>query len=254
MERTLSRRAAARSKFSSSDARQHLGAQGSGDLLLASVEELHHLLDIGAVVRFRDGLDAGTLAALDVVQQAGPVEGALTLVDVDGAGAEGEQAADEVHGLVDAAGRCVRPEVAAAVLGQLAGAFDAREVLGQADLDEGVALVVLEAHVEARLVALDEVGLEQQRLADGVGQGVVDAGDPVDGLLDAQRWRTAAAGLPVLAHAAAQALRLAHVEHPAAGVLHQVDAGVIGQVVERRPDLWLHGHHRRWGRARRPAG
>ena len=103
------------------------------------------------------------------------------------AGPEREEAPDEVHRLVDAAGRGVRAEVPAAVPGQLPGALDAREVVAQGDLDERVALVVLEPHVEARLEALDEVGLEEQRLADGVGQRDLDVDDTVDGGLDPQR-------------------------------------------------------------------
>ncbi len=109
------------------------------------------------VVGLRDGLDARALAALDVVQQAGPLERALALLDLDRAGPEREQPADEVHRLVDARRGRVRPEVAAAVVGQLARALDAREVVAQRDLDVRVALVVLEADVEARLVALDQV-------------------------------------------------------------------------------------------------
>ena len=72
------------------------------------------------------------------------------------------------------------PEVAAPVVHELAGALDAREVVAQGDLDVRVALVVLEADVEARLEALDEVGLEEQRLADAVDLGDLDVGDPVD--------------------------------------------------------------------------
>ena len=70
MARTLSRSAAARSYSIASDATVHLLAQRPGDLLLAALEEQHHLVDVGAVVVLVDGLDAGALAALDVVQQA----------------------------------------------------------------------------------------------------------------------------------------------------------------------------------------
>ena len=204
-----------------------------------TLQEQHDLLDVAPVGRPIDGLDAGTLAALDVVQQAGPLQRALPLADLDGAGAEGEDAPDEVHRLVHAAGRGVGAEVAAAVGRQLARALDAREVVGQGDLDEGVRLVVLEADVEARLEALDEVGLQEECLAHRVGQGRLDVGDLVDGRLDAQRGRRAA-GLPVLAHAVAEALGLAHVEHPAGVVLEEVHAGLVGQVLEGGLQSWGH--------------
>ena len=178
----------------------HLAPEGLRDRLLAALEEQLDLVDVGAVGGLVDGLDAGALAALDVVQQARPLEGPLALPDVDGAGPEREQAPDEVHRLVHAAGRGVRPEVAAAVVRELAGPLDPREVVAQRDLDERVALVVLEADVEARLVALDEVGLEEQRLADRVGERVLEVGDPVDGRPDAVQLAGAADRLllPVL--------------------------------------------------------
>ena len=196
MALTLSRSAAARSYCIASDAAIHVPLDGLRDLLLATLEEQHHLVDVLAVGLLVDGLDAGALAALDVVQQAGPGQRPLAVPDIDGAGPEREQAPDEVHRLVHAARRGVRPEVAAAVRGQLAGALDAREVVAQGDLDERVALVVLEPDVEARLVALDEVRLQQQRLADGVGHRLFQVVDPVDGRLDAQRRGRARSGSP----------------------------------------------------------
>ncbi len=183
-----------------------------------------------------------------MVEQTGPLQRPLALADVDGAGPEREEAPDEVHRLIDAGGRGVRAEVAAAVSGQLPGALDAREVVGQGDLDERVALVVLEPHVEARLEALDEVGLEEQRLAHGVGQGDLDIDDTVKGGLDPQGHLAGAALLPVGAHAAAQALRLADVQDAPPGIAHEVDARLVRQVGQDRGELRGHraivGHDR----------
>ena len=71
--RTLSRRAAARSYSSRSEASPISRRERPRDLLLAALEEQHHLVDVLAVRRLVDGLDAGALAALDVVQQARPL-------------------------------------------------------------------------------------------------------------------------------------------------------------------------------------
>jgi len=46
-------------------------------------EEEHDLLDVVPIAGLVDGLDAGSLAALDVVEQAGPVEGASALANLD---------------------------------------------------------------------------------------------------------------------------------------------------------------------------
>jgi hypothetical protein len=164
-----------------------------------------------------------------------------TKPNLDRAGSEREQPPDEIHRLVDAGRRCVRPEIAAAVVDELARPLDAREVVGEGDLDVRVALVVLEPDVEPRLEPLDQVGLEQQRLADAVDLGHLDVRDPVDDAADpvalAHRGGLL---LPVAAHPMAQALRLADIEHVAPGVLHQVHAGAIGQTLQGRLEFGGH--------------
>ena len=119
-----------------------------------------------AVVRLADPPDAGRRAAADLVQQAGP--GAVGEHRV-GAGAQQEHPLHRGDRLVHRPGGGERPPVAA--LAQLRAAMlgDLRErvVLGQHQ--PGVRLVVPQDDVEARLQALDQVGLEQQRLGLGVG-------------------------------------------------------------------------------------
>ena len=206
---------------------RHLDLERLDQRLLAALQEQLDLLDVGAVVVLRDGLDARALAALDVVQEARPLERALPVLDVDRAGAEREQPADEVHRLVHARRRGVRPEVAAAVVHELARPLDAREVVAQRDLDVRVALVVLEPDVEAGLEPLDEVRLEEQRLRHAVDLGHLDVRDPVDDAADPVDLSARRLLLPVAANAAAQALRLADVQDVAPGVPHQVHAGAI---------------------------
>ena len=178
----------------------------------------------------RDRLDARALAALDVIEQTRPLERPLAVPDVDRAGPEREQPTDQVHRLVDARRRGVRPEVATAVVDQLAGPLHPREVVAERDLDVRVALVVLEPDVEARSVALDQVGFEEERLGDRIGLGHLDVDDPVDDRTDPVDLARRDCLLPVRADAVAQALRLADVDDVAALVLHQVDAGLVGQL------------------------
>ena len=220
----------------------HLVAQARDQRVGVALEEQLHLPDVAPVGGLRHRLDARALAALDVVQQAGPRQGAHAVLDVDGAGPEREQAAHEVHRLVHRARRRVRPEVPAAVVGQLAGALDAREVVAQRDLDVRVALVVLEADVEPRAEPLDQVRLEQEGLGDRVDLGDLEVRHPVDGLADLVIPAAAARRLllPVAANAAAQALGLPDVQHLALRVLHQVHAGPVGQVGEGRGELGGH--------------
>ena len=218
----------------------HVDGEGLDDRFLAALEEQLDLVDLAAVLGLRDGLDAGALAALDVVEEARSGEGPLAVLDVDRAGPEREEAPDEVHGLVDGAGRRIRPEIAAAVLDELAGPLDAREVVRLRDLDVGVALVVLEPDVEARPVALDQVGFEEEGLADRIGDRVLDVLDLLDDRPDPVDLAGRRRLLPVAPDAAAEARRLADVDHIAARVAHQVDAGPVGQLVEGRLELGGH--------------
>ena len=58
--------------------------------LLPSVEEVDDLANGLAVVPLLDRLDAGSLAAVDVVQEARPLEDTLALGDVEVAGPNGK--------------------------------------------------------------------------------------------------------------------------------------------------------------------
>ena len=181
-----------------------------------------------------------------MVEEARPGQSALPVANVDRARPEREQPPDEVHRLVDRGRRRIRPEVAAAVLDELPRPLDPREVVGHRDLDVRVALVVLEPDVEPRPEPLDQVRLEEERLADRVGQGVLDVDDLVDDgpnavALERPQPRPL---LPVAPDAAAEALRLADVHDVASGVAHEVDAGSIGQLLEGRLELGSHASDR----------
>ena len=258
MARILSRRTAARSYSVLLGGDRHVLLERLDQGLLATLQEQLDLLDVRPVVVLRDRRDARTLAALDVIQEARSLEGAHAVLDVDRAGPEREQPPDEVHRFVDARGGGVRAEVAAAVVDQLARPLDPRELVAQRHLDVRIALVVLEPDVEPRPVALDEVGLEEEGLGDRVRLGHLDVDDPVDDAPDPVDLAGRRLLLPVRAHAAAQALRLADIDDVAPGVLHEVDAGLVGQLGERRGEFGGHASMlgqvgQKPGRRRRPA-
>ena len=164
------------------------------------------------------------MAALDVVVEAGAGVGAGDLLR---AGPPREELLDHVERPPHRARRGVRPEVARAVLLDAAGDGDARPVVLDIDPEVRVVLVVLEPDVEDGLVALDQRRFEHQRLRLVGGHDVVER---LDLLGECAHLRLeAAAGAEVGADARPQALRLADVEHLGAGVLHDVDAGALGE-------------------------
>jgi hypothetical protein len=87
---------------------------------------------------------------------------------------------NQVDDAISEIGREVRAVVCAAVLAQAAGYVHARETLGESELHVGVSLVVAQQDIEARLLLLDEVVLEGERLLVIGDHDVVD----VDGLAD----------------------------------------------------------------------
>ncbi len=222
------------------DVLQHVAA--------AAFEEEQRLVDDLAVLLGRAVSGARGDAALDVVVEAGAGVGAG---DRLGAGAPGEELLHHVERAPHRARRGVWPEVARAVLLDAAGDGDARPVLLHVDLEVGVVLVVLEADVVDGLVALDEGGLQQQRLRLVAGDDVVKCVDLLDERVDAALH--AAAGAEVGAHAGAQPAGLADVEHLPAGVLHQVDARTLRKRLRLLEDSGL-GHAIQCSAARDGAG
>ena len=128
------------------------------------------------VLLLRDVADAGRLAALDEVVEAGAAPGAARLGPV--AGAVLEDLAEQVERLAHPLGVAERAEVGAPAAVALAREVDARVVLVEADPDVGVGLVVAQPDVEQRPVALDELLLGEQRLGLGLGGDEVDLGRP----------------------------------------------------------------------------
>src|SRR3990172_9472882 len=140
----------------------HRRPQAVYHFLRASLEEEPRVFAGATVPIERADLGhAGREAALDLVLQAGPrppaVQGLL-------AGTDSEEIADEAGRLAPQAGGDVRPSVDVAVFGRTAHDVQPGVLLGERQLEVGVVLVVAEAGVVARLVALDEVVLEGKRL------------------------------------------------------------------------------------------
>ena len=188
--------------------RLHLRLLVGLDLAVAAGEEVDDRVDVAPVLLLADVADAGRPAALDVVVEAGAAGAAARLGPL--AGAELEQLAEQVERLPHPLGAGEGAEVGAAGAVLLAGEVDPRVVLVEADADVGVGLVVAQADVEARPVALDEALLGEQRLGLGRGDEGLDA-------VDARGQARLAAGREVRGDALADRARLADVEQLAVG-------------------------------------
>ena len=158
----------------------HLALEVALDVAVAAGEEVDDRVDPAPVLLAVDVADAGRRAALDVVVEAGDAGAAAGLRAL--AGAVLEQAPEQVEGLAHPLRRRVGAEVDPPRAVALAGEVDARELLVEADPDVRIGLVVAQADVELRPVALDELLLGEQRLGLGLGDQEVDRRDPVDHL------------------------------------------------------------------------
>ena len=168
-------------------------------------------------------LHARTQAAVNVVLQAGL---GVVARQIHFARRHQKTAMDEVHQPMRQVGRKKRAVIRCPVLAQPPRHVNPRIAL-VGEFHVGIRLVVAQQNVETRLVLLDQVVLERQRFLFVVHQDVVDIA----------RFGDQRAGLDVgqlilgeiAAHAVAQNLRLAYVDHPAAGVFVQIHAGSEGQ-------------------------
>ena len=152
----------------------HFAAKVARDLVRATLKEHDRLLDDSVVFLLRAEGGAGADAAVDEVLQAGP---RVVAGDLFRARAPGEELLHEVQRSSHRAGRSEGPEVARTVVADAARDLDARPLLGDVDLEVGVVLIVLEAHVVERLVPLDQRGLEQQGLLRRAGEDELDVRD-----------------------------------------------------------------------------
>ena len=145
------------------------------DVAVAPGEEVDDRLDVLAIRLLRDVADAGGLAALDVVVEAGAARGASGLRAV--AGAVHEDLAEQVERLADALGVAEGAEVDAILPVPLAREVNPWKILVEADPDVRVGLVVTQPDVEDGPVALDELLLGEQRLGLGLGRDELDVRD-----------------------------------------------------------------------------
>ncbi len=186
-----------------------------------SFQERPHLRHHLAVGRLVGCADTRRHAASHVVPKARPLPRLERLAAVL---PQGEDAVHQVEHTADGSGAGVRAEVRRAVFLHTTREDQCRvRLLGE--LQERVALVVLQQHVEMRLVALDEVRLEDQRF-DLVGRhDELERG----GAKRDQPALLAGVAPEVAAYAAAKVDRLADVQDLAVRRHEQVAAGLRGQ-------------------------
>ena len=190
-----------------------------------AVEEGDELVDERHVLVVVDGADARRDALLDVRVEARATEALVAVELALGARADRERAQQQVERLADRVGVGVGTEVADALALGPPHHHGPRPLLVEGDREVRVGLVVLQPDVEPGPVLLDEVVLEEQRL------DLVAHRDPLDRVGGVDHLRGSAPSRPVAEvrhHPAAQALRLAHVEHAAVGVLELVRPRGVG--------------------------
>ncbi len=201
----------------------HLAADALDQVRRAPFQKQHHLVD-KAGIEVRIHLKAaGPVAGIHLVVQAGPralVEFAvLALAQLEGL-------VDDLECFPRGLGRCVRAEIAGPVLQNLAADGQVGKRVADVETQDRIAFVILEDHVVARTMALDQVGFEQQRLLFGSGDDgfeIGNAGHQRAGLGVGLVGACKIAGQPLF-----QVFGLAHIDCPSAVILHQINPGGFG--------------------------
>ena len=206
----------------------HLVHQATAQLLGVATQDFPDFTDLFHVFIVALQRDARSLATLDMIVEAG-----LELAAADVLGSEREvtrahriELLDEPEYLVERRDMAVGAEVLRAVADNLAGLEHLGEILA-GDADGGVRLIVLEQHVVARLVLLDEVVLEQQCILLALHHHVANIGDLTDENTRLSRLLL----LEILAHAPLQILCLTHINHRALLVEILIAPRRVGQVL-----------------------
>ena len=164
---------------------------------------------------------------MHVVVQARPRQAA---VDLDAADPHLEKLLHQLDRLARQPAGQERSEVVAAVLAHPPGECDARIVVPQRQLEIGIGLVVPQQDVVARLLLLDPVVLDQQRLGRRIRGHEVD----VHRLRHHRRQARLMVARQVRRRPFAERRRLADVEDLPLGVLEDIDA----RPVRKLPDAF----------------
>jgi len=205
----------------------HALAQPDAHVHGLAFEEQHDVVDHAPVIGLALITDARGPAALDVVVEARA--GGRLARQIPVTRPHGENATDDPERLAQRGHVGVGPEKARPRHGHATHHQHPRKRLSQRHGDARVALVVGEADVEPRLVLLDEIVLEQQRLRLVRDDDRLEVGDLRDECRALRRG--AAVGTEVARHPGAQALRLAYIDGLAGRILPQIHAGLVGKGV-----------------------
>ena len=145
--------------------------------------------------------------------------------------ADQKQLLQKIKRLTHRAGIGKRPEVAALAAARTTVESQARKLVIEIGVDVGIALVVAQHHVVARVQCLDQRTFEDQRL--GLVSSDCDL-DPRD-LRDHRHDLDSVSGLTVeiTAGALAQIARLANVDDVPTFIEHVVDTRIIGQLAAK---------------------
>ena len=213
----------------------HATRQLLHDVLVLSVQEIDGPVHLQLIVRLRLLPDARPVALVDVIVHALIRERRIlrerlvTVPDMEGL-------PDELDDLIDLIIRGVRTEVAGPVLVLLPHLQDPRVELVR-HLDVRIGLVVLQQGVVARLMFLDEIILEHQRLELRIDDDVLKALHQMHHLLDLHGFLIGF--LEVLLDAVFQHLRLADIDDLILRAVHDIDARERRQLLELLLDIKL---------------
>ncbi len=204
----------------------HAGLESLDELAVAAAQEQADVPDLLGVDRRVDLVDAGGRAALDLILEAGP----LAMLEHEvGAGPELEVAVDHAQGMSGRARRVVGAEVAGPVLADVADDLELGPGAVGVEAQDQVLLVVAKFDVEAGLVPLDEVVLEQHRL---LVVGGDDRLDVAEELAQTGDELACVVAVEVLAYAQTQTPSLAHIDDATLAVAHDVDTRIHRQALD----------------------
>ena len=209
----------------------HLLLQIAQNGFAVAVEKLDEATDVVAIRIAGNFVGTGGSALIDGIEKAGAEEFLARIgfeyLQVAGAKFEGPlEVLDSFFELINAGEWAIEFDAFGA--GD-AGDVDAGIIIVERDHQVGVGLVIDEANIKARLDVLDEAVFREERFDFAIGLERFEIDDVLEqagfGVLEL------GAGLEIGTDAVAQGRGLAHINHSAFVILHEVDAGGFGEAL-----------------------
>ena len=199
----------------------HLLLQAVQDRGKISIQEIQRLLHLCTVFFLRNITLAGRHALANMIIQTGPLQPDVPRQNPV-TGSQLIQLIDQLNGILHRKRGGKRPEIPGFILFHLPGKKHPGKILPHGYLNIRIGFVILQHGVVLRIMLLDQVVFQHQRLQLRVGHNILEAGDLCHHFFD---FRAFVRAFPEIGtHPVSQTDRLAYINNGVVLIMHDVNS------------------------------